>query len=128
MAKGAKMNFQLRQLREKSQFKTRDALALATGFSVRRIQSWENGERRPTLEDACVLADVLGCTLDELAGRELSPREYSDERQATLNELYSYLDDANKSAAVGAVRGIAAAQAEEKTTAERAASGARQAV
>ncbi len=122
------MQLQLKRLRKAAGFKTMQNIADALGVKYATYKSWETGERNFTLEQACMIADVLGCTLDELAGRELSPREYSDERQATLNELYSYLDDSNKSAAVGAVRGIAAAQAEEKTTAERAASGARQAV
>ena len=121
------MKTRLQELRKAAGFKSAKAFADYFGINLNTYTGYEQG-KPISLEQAWAFADEFDVSLDELAGRERPKREYSDQRQAALNELYSYLDDANKSAAVGAVRGIAAAQAEEKTTAERAASGARQAV
>lgn len=53
------------------------------------------------LEQACDIADILGCTLDELAGRRPSSRLYPDKRQQTLNHCYSMLDDRSKGELAG---------------------------
>ena len=68
------MEIQLKRLRKEAGYRSRRefAAALGDGFTERRITSWENGERMISLEQACVLADFLNCTLDELAGRSFS--------------------------------------------------------
>ena len=49
------------------------------------------------LDDAVEIAQVLHCTLDELAGRKSpSSHKYSDPRQQSLNHSYSMLDDKSK--------------------------------
>lgn len=53
------------------------------------------------LEDACDIADFLHCTLDELAGRDFSPADYSDPRQQALNHCYGMLDDRSKGELAG---------------------------
>lgn len=59
---------------------------------------------------ACMVADPLGCSLDELAGRTEFVGSFSDERQAVMNDDYARLSDAGKDAAAGAVRGIRASE------------------
>jgi transcriptional regulator with XRE-family HTH domain len=44
-------------------------LAKATGISLRQLARYEAGEQQPVLAAAAVLADVLGISLDQLAGR-----------------------------------------------------------
>jgi transcriptional regulator with XRE-family HTH domain len=44
-------------------------LARAAGVPVATLQGWERARRMPRLEAAIKLADALGITLDELAGR-----------------------------------------------------------
>ena len=68
------MEIQLKRLRKEAGYKSRDAFAAALGGScnARQIKSWETGERMMSLEQACVLADFLRCSLDELAGRRFS--------------------------------------------------------
>ena len=55
---------------------------------------------------ACMIADVLHCSLDELAGRTEFVGNFADQRQAVMNDDYAHLSDAGKDAAAGAVRGI----------------------
>ena len=45
------------------------ALAKAAGVPLGTLRGWEYGRRTPLLDAAAKLADALGCTLDELAGR-----------------------------------------------------------
>lgn len=97
------MNFQLKALRKRAGFKNRQEFvnALGDSYNVRKITSWENGERMPSLEQACDLADFLHCTLDELAGRDFSPPSYSDQKQQVLNACYSKLNDKSKGELAG---------------------------
>lgn len=100
------MNLQLMKLRKEAGYKSRKALADALGddYSERRIKSWEDGARMLSLKQACDIADLLHCTLDELAGRDFQPAAYSDPRQQALNRSYSLLDDRSK----GELSGLAA--------------------
>lgn len=58
----------LRALREGARL-TRDELAEKAGISKRSIAAYELGEAQPNLGAAIALADALGVTLDEVAGR-----------------------------------------------------------
>lgn len=97
------MNLQLMRLRKEAGYKSRKALADALGddYTERRIKSWEDGVRMLSLKQACDIADLLHCTLDELAGRDFKPVEFSDPRQQSLNHSYSLLNDRSKSDLVG---------------------------
>lgn len=48
---------------------TQEQLAHKVGVTVKAVWMWERGTRTPQLKIASRLADVLGCTIDELAGR-----------------------------------------------------------
>jgi transcriptional regulator with XRE-family HTH domain len=61
--------FGLKEMRERRGTPA-SQLAAAIGCSRNSYYRFENGERRITLDRACVLADTLRCTLDELRGRE----------------------------------------------------------
>lgn len=97
------MNLQLMRLRKEAGYKSRDDFAHALGVNPLTYKGWETGRTRLKLEDACDIADLLHCTLDELAGRSFQPAEYSDPRQQSLNYSYSLLDDRSK----GELAGIA---------------------
>jgi transcriptional regulator with XRE-family HTH domain len=45
-------------------------LAEAAGIPISTLRGWERNRREPLLGAAARLADALGVTLDELAGRE----------------------------------------------------------
>ena len=62
------MDLQLMRLRKEAGYKSRKVIADVLGISERKYKSWETEEVRLTLDDACDIADLLDCTLDELAG------------------------------------------------------------
>ena len=97
------MKLQLMRLRKEAGYKNRKTIADELGISERKYKSWETGEVKLTLTDACDIADLLHCTLDELAGRDFQPVAYSDPRQQALNHSYSLLDEKSK----GDLAGIA---------------------
>lgn len=76
------MNLQLENLRKAAGYKTRKSFADAFGVNERQIKAWECGERKLRLSDACELASFLHCTLDELAGREVTPEMKRNSREA----------------------------------------------
>lgn len=102
------MNLQLMRLRKEAGYKSRSAIAKELGISERKYKSWETEEVRLTLDDACDIADLLHCTLDELAGREFSPAEYSDPMQAELNACYERMNDAGRTTLVSSARMMSA--------------------
>lgn len=112
------MKTRLQELRKQAGFKSARAFAEHYGFNSGTYTNYEQGMTGLTLENAWKFADIFDVTLDELAGRDRPKKEYSDPLQAELNEVYGRLNDCNKSAAVGAVRGIASFQAEKKAARE----------
>jgi transcriptional regulator with XRE-family HTH domain len=62
------MGQRLKELRLRAGL-TQEALARAAGVANDAVRKWERGKRTPLLDMAAKLADALGCTLDELAGR-----------------------------------------------------------
>ena len=100
------MKLRLKELRKMKGFSSRALFAEELGIPERRVKAWETGESLIQLDDACVVADVLECTLDDLVGR-IPPREGSkDARLSSFYYDYAELSDAGKKAAVAAVHGI----------------------
>jgi transcriptional regulator with XRE-family HTH domain len=62
------MGTRLKQLREAAGL-SQVRLAELAEVTPRTLQNWEYGVRTFNFEDAAKLADALGVTLDELAGR-----------------------------------------------------------
>lgn len=60
----------LKELRKAAGYKTAEAFADRMGMKVKTLRNYEQGVTDYTLEFACEVCNVLGCTLDELAGRE----------------------------------------------------------
>ena len=54
---------------------TQAGLAAASGLPLRSIQEWEQGTRIPRWDRVIQIADALGVSLDELAGRTWPPAE-----------------------------------------------------
>jgi transcriptional regulator with XRE-family HTH domain len=69
------MGDRLKRLREDKNM-TQQQLADAAGVSVWSLRQWEQGRRTMLFEVAPKLANALGITLDELAGRsEPAPKK-----------------------------------------------------
>lgn len=103
------MQLKLQQLRKAAGYKSRNDFADVLGVNPRTYKTWETGERKMSFEQACLIADALHCSLDELAGRTEYIGTYSDDRQIEINRDFAVLDDPSKDAAAAAVRGMAAA-------------------
>lgn len=104
------MDLQLQRLRKEAGYKNRDDFAKEIGVKPSTYKTWESGTRKFSFEQACMIADFLKCSLDELAGRYDYIGAYSDERQRDLNNNYESLSDEGKDAALGSVRGIRASE------------------
>lgn len=61
------MNF-IKQYRIKNGL-TQDQLAMKIGVTRAAIAQWETGRSLPSARIACRIAEVIGCTIDELYGR-----------------------------------------------------------
>jgi transcriptional regulator with XRE-family HTH domain len=68
------MGQRLQSLRREKGF-TQASLAAAAGISRRTLEAWEQGKRTMLFEGAVKLADALGVSLDDLAGRTWPPTE-----------------------------------------------------
>lgn len=104
------MEIQLKRLRKEAGYKSRRdlAVALGEGFTERRITSWENGERMMSLEQACTVADLLECSLDELAGRQWVPQaSAADDNHREIVSSYDSLSDEGREVAVNVVGALA---------------------
>lgn len=62
----------LKEIRERTGMNQKEA-AEKVGITPQGWNGWELGKRKLNLMDACKVCEVLGCSLDELAGREWPP-------------------------------------------------------
>lgn len=91
----------LREMRRRAGYKTAEEYAEHSGINVNTLRGYESGKNQLTIEKAWAIADDLGCTLDELAGREWPvERTWSDDGQRVLNDSYERLDAGARSRAV----------------------------
>ena len=103
------MEIQLKRLRREAGYKSRDAFAAALGdpYNARQIKAWEIGERKLSLEQACVIADFLECSLDELAGRSFRKLEADpDPAHRGLVESYDSLSEEGREVADSVMAGL----------------------
>jgi transcriptional regulator with XRE-family HTH domain len=68
MRKRQTFGLRLKAIRE-SRGLSQAALAKAIGLPVDTLRNWEQDRREPYFSSAVRLAEQLGCSLDELAGR-----------------------------------------------------------
>ena len=93
------MDNNLEALRRKAGFKTAADFAKRLGVSRPTVSMWESGQREMSLDRACDICDILGCTLDELAGRR--SMSLSTEEQQLIRDFRS--TDARGQAAILAI-------------------------
>lgn len=99
------MDLQLRTLRKRSGL-TQEQLASRISVSARMVSSWERGEVGLGLDDACLIADFFGVTLDELAGR-IPPQSATPEGK--LIGLCREMSPEGQEALVASARGLRSA-------------------
>lgn len=97
----------LQARRKAAGYESAAAFAPVVGLTVRAYTSYEQGAHPFDIVTAWTMADALGCTLDELAGREVPQPSYADQRQAAMNRIFAGMNDAGKTKAVDNVRDLA---------------------
>lgn len=80
------MELQLKKLRKEAGMSQQD-MADALGIKLRTYGTWERREAEIDLAWAYKCAQILGCTIDAIAGY-VPPTEYSDPQQNELNHYY----------------------------------------
>lgn len=69
--------FKIKEMRERRGI-TQAQFAALTGVRQNTVSQWESGKRHPSSLLLSELADVLGCTVDELLGRGREGRREED--------------------------------------------------
>ena len=86
--------FAIKRMRERARMKQQD-VADALGVKKSRYGDWERETTMINLRDAIRLAELFGCTLDELANHDVE-RPISLEERAII-DTYRAADDRGKS-------------------------------
>ena len=114
------MQLVMRNIRKKKGY-TQEQLAEIVGATKRQIGAWERGENDMPMDYAVAIADALGCSIDQIAGRteyafvtmnrndtgytvELKPFTEADE----LLRLYRSMTDEGRQQLMIFARGLAA--------------------
>ena len=102
------METQLQALRKKAGFKSAKSFAEKIGMNAYTYTNYEQGKANFTLDPAWEFADLLGCSLDELAGRQWPPEGTSapEPGEASLVSAYRDLSDEGREVAVNVVAGM----------------------
>ena len=87
----AKFKPNLQAMRRRAGFKSAREFALHAGVPVDTYTAYEQGKINLTLLQAWEFADLLGCTLDELAGRKppTASVDLSEDEQAIIDAYRS---------------------------------------
>lgn len=102
------MKTKLQERRKAAGYRSAKEFAEKMGMSIGTYTDYEQGRRKFTLEKAWEFADVLGCTLDELAGRNFQP-DCNGTLTSEENKLIGLYRDANPQGKA-TIMGVAAIQ------------------
>lgn len=86
------MNLQLKKIRTEKGY-SQEKMAQLLHIKTSRYGTWERGERAISFSQAIDCADILGCTLDELAGRNAARACFSDKTQESINSNYEAMNN-----------------------------------
>ena len=85
--------YDLQRMRRKAGFTSAKAFAEHIGMSVNTYTAYEQGRHELSLVQAWEFADILDCTLDELAGRHVPDRPQIDVREQRILDVYRASDE-----------------------------------
>lgn len=99
------MKTKLLELRKSKNLLQRE-VSVACGLTTAAYGSYEKGDREPTLETLCKLADFFGVTVDELLGR--TPQLFDDARveRPEVLDLFEQLSVAEQQQVIGYMKGL----------------------
>lgn len=98
------MKTQLQVMRKRAGFKSAKAFAEHVGMNVGSYTNYEQGMRSLSLEKAWEFADILDCSLDELAGRPRPRKRFKDPNQEALNGYYESMNEKGRQTLVESAR------------------------
>ena len=91
----------LQKLRREAGYSNAKMFAEKVGMTYGTYRNYEQGVSKLTLEQAWEFADILGCSIDDIAGRPTTRRsEYVDDGQRIINMEYEKLNDSARRRAV----------------------------
>lgn len=95
---------------------TQTQVADAVGLGRQAYAYYEKGEREPSTETLCKLADFFGVTVDELLGR--TPQLFDDARieRPEIIELYDMMTPRQQSNLISYAKGMLAASSSNPQT------------
>lgn len=99
------MKTMLQKLRKKAGYKSAAEYAEHLGMSVRTYTNYEQGVRMFSLAQAWEFADDLGCSIDDLVGRETKNNDKEDPYEQELVQCYRGSNTDVKSNILGNARG-----------------------
>lgn len=94
------------KFRKAAGYRSRDAFAEKLGVNRYTYRAWESGKAMMNLEQAYNCAVALGCTIDEIAGRE-NPALSAEESQ--LVDCYRRTDESDRPILLGTASAMAVA-------------------
>lgn len=104
------MELNMKALRKKKGL-TQEQIAKAIGASKRQVGAWERGENDLPMDYAVAIADLLDCTIDDMAGRVdyyfITIPEGDDDLEE-LAGLYRDMTDEGRKQLMIYARGLAA--------------------
>ena len=89
------MRIKLQEMRKRAGFKSAREFAVYFGINVNTYTNYEQGKSNIPIDLACRFADALGCTLDELAGREPRPTDLTPDELRMIG-IYRTADERGK--------------------------------
>lgn len=112
------METQLQALRKKAGFKSAKAFAGKIGMNAYTYTNYEQGKANFTLAQAWEFADLLDCSLDELAGRQWPPEGASSPEpgEVSLVSAYRELSEKGREVAINVVAGMRSTYPQEPDT------------
>lgn len=96
------MKLRLKEIRKARGYKNAKSFSDFVGLQEKTYRNYEQEARTLTIPMACFLCDALGCTLDELAGREKRPPDETE-----LLEIYRNSNPEGQKQLLIYARGIA---------------------
>ena len=102
------MKLRLMELRKQAGYRSRDDFAEKLGVNKYTYKSWETGKTMMSLEQAFDVADVLGCSLDELIVQPKPQKRspYTDPGQEQLNSSYESMNDDGREMLVNVAKSL----------------------
>lgn len=97
--------FRIREMRERARMSQQE-VADALGIKKARFGDWERETTVLNLKDAIHLADLFGCSLDELAGHNVANKQSVTSEERDIIDTYRAAGSLGRRVILGTVRDV----------------------